>query len=466
MKSFPRFIKKLHPLIHRGFLFFKPSYWRLRTPAQKQFDTKLQYIFLGCLIGVLAVALIIPAAHKLVSYTPKEDDMLSYVEDKPEQKQEPQQEEEEKLMLNESGSPIIPISLQLQKNETLTGLLKRANVSMAEALAISDSLALVTDLRKLRPEQTFELYFSEDEVFQGLKMEMRGGEVISSFKNTDGDFIPEAKEGKIQTELITVEGIIQENFAKAASANQIPSLIVQQVTRALDGEINFRTDLKSGEPFKVIYEKKTTQTGREIGKSQLLYVMLKTQRDTYQRYYFVDGTGVQGFYNEYGESAPQTLLKRPLGKGRISSPFGTRIHPILGYQIHHDGIDFPAPIGTPVPAGADGVIVQMGRNGGYGKYVKIKHNNTYSTAYGHLNGYNKELRVGSYVKRGETIAYVGNTGRSTGPHLHYEVIRNGKKVNPLNTYTLPKRTLKYQTLEAFKKRAKEINPEYEYPAKD
>lgn len=467
-----RFLKKLHPLIHRIYLFLKPAYWRLRTPAQKKFDIKLQYIFIGCFIGVLLTALIIPAAHHLISYPTDEtqahfSDLITEEPLSPEKTADLKEiSTSDNLLLNEAESQIIPIALQLNKNETLSGLLTRANVNIADALAASESLTLITDLRKLRPGQSFELYFNEDNIFQGLKMEMRSGEVVSTFKNKNGDFIPQSKEGKIETRQISLEGVIQSSFAAAAKEAGVPNIITQQVIRALDGEINFRTDLKAGEPFKIIYEKKTTETGKEIGKSQLLYVSLTTNKDTYQRYYFVDGLGVQGFYNEYGESAPQTIMKRPLGRGRISSNFGTRIHPVLGYQIHHDGVDFPAPTGTPIPAAADGVIVRLGRNGGYGKYIKIKHNNTYSTAYGHMNAYNKELRVGSYVKRGETIGYVGSTGRSTGPHLHFEVIKNNKQVNPLKTYTLPKRTLKNRTLQAFKERALEINPEYIYPIKN
>ena len=221
--------------------------------------------------------------------------------------------------------------------------------------------------------------------------------------------------------------------------------------------------MKKGEPFQVIYEQKKTETGKDVGTPQLLYVSVTTQKDTYQRYFFVDGSGSASFYNEFGEKSPQTLLKRPLGKGRISSYFGTRKHPILGHDIHHAGVDFPALVGTAVPAAADGVITHIGRNGAYGKYIRIRHNDTYSTAYAHLNDYNPTLRIGVHVKRGQTIAYVGSTGRSTGPHLHYEVLKNGKQVNPLNTYTLPKKTLKNEALNAFVEKAKKINPNFKDP---
>ena len=139
-----------------------------------------------------------------------------------------------------------------------------------------------------------------------------------------------------------------------------------------------------------------------------------------------------------------------------------RRHPILKYQIQHAGVDFAANSGTPVPAGADGVIVQIGRRGAYGRYVRIKHDSTYSTAYAHLSAFQKGLHVGSVIRKREIIGYVGSSGRATGPHLHYEVLKNGKQVNPLNTYIIPRRTLSGQELKNFIKAAKKVKPDYEY----
>ncbi len=464
MKPFPRALKKWLPLFHRAYLFLKPAYWRLRTPAQKEFDTRLQYIFVGCCIGVLLVASVIPAANKLISYSLEKKQPPTAQETfpvpppiQPELPELPKTPEEQLLFNIETGK-IKTVSLSLNKGETLSGLLKRADVSMKEALQTAKALELVLDIRKLRPGQAFELFFSEDDAFYGLRMETRQGDLVSVFKDVEGAFIPQAKEGKIVSEMVRFNGTVQSSFSKAAEDIGIPKAIALQVTQALDGEIDFRTDVKAGAPFEVVYEKKVTETGREVGKSTLQFVSLTANNKVYNRYYFVDAAGNPGFYNEAGESAPKTLLKRPLGRGRISSAFGMRRHPVLKYQIHHSGTDFPAPQGTPIPAGGDGVIVQMGWNGAYGKYIKIKHTNTYATAYGHMSRFNDDLHVGSYVKRGETIAYVGSTGRSTGPHLHYEVIKNGKRVNPLNTYTIPKRSLKGNALAKFKERINQINP--------
>ena len=254
-----------------------------------------------------------------------------------------------------------------------------------------------------------------------------------------------------------LEGVIETTFSQAAEKARVPTNIVHQVIRALDGQIDFNKDLKSGTTFKVLYGQKMTNTGKEVGKSQLLYVALTTNKRTYHRYFFIDGTGKPSFYDENGASSPQNIMQRPWGSAKISSGFGMRLHPILGYKIQHNGIDFAAKVGTPIPAGADGVVVKIGRNGGYGKYIKIKHNETYSTAYGHLDSFNSELRTGSYVKKGDIIGYVGNTGRSTGPHLHYEVLKNGNPVTPLRTYTIPQKVLKGDALAQFKKKKEDID---------
>ena len=452
---------RLKAFFRRMYLWTKPAYRRHRTSFQKQFDLKLQYTFWGCLIGMLLVALVPYLKEK-----PSEisvDETISQTPVLPEQQQDSSSAQEETI-LQKTPDTIKTLLLTLNKNETLSGLLKRADLSMQEALDISKALDLVFDVRKLRPGQNFELFFTDEEnIFLGLKMETNKGEIISVFKNTNGEFIPQTKEGIIETKHFALEGVIESTFSEAAEKSRIPNAIVNQVINALDGQIDFKKDLKTGQTFKVVYEQKMTDTGKLVGKSQLLYVSLTTNKETYQRYFFIDGMGVQGFYDETGASTPQTLLQRPLGKGRISSSFGMRVHPILGYKIQHKGVDFPAKTGTPIPAGADGVIKKIGRNGGHGKYIRIQHNQTYSTAYSHMDAFAADLKVGSYVKKGETIGYVGNTGRSTGPHLHYEVIKNGKQVNPLKTYTIPQRVLKNQTLTDFKKKKAKIDELAEQP---
>ena len=199
----------------------------------------------------------------------------------------------------------------------------------------------------------------------------------------------------------------------------------------------------------------------EIGNKQLLFIGLKDDHLNVNRYAYTSKNGSTFFYNARGKSAAKQLIKRPIkARARLSSPYGKRHHPILGYEIFHKGVDLACPKNTPVIAAADGTIQLIGRKGSYGKYISIQHADGYQTAYAHLNGYRGDLRVGSKVKRGEVIGYVGSTGRSTGPHLHYEVIKNKKIVPPFGKNVIAARQLKDFELEQFQSWAETVHPDF------
>ena len=335
----PRFsaVKKIHPLIHRIFLFFKPAYWRKRTAVQKRFDTQLQYIFIGCLIGVIVAAVAVSSVrgYMMKKYERVGEEITEVVEEcppvveEPEPKEEvlPEETESEAAEPTESTEPTEPpLTLQkitLRKNEALSTMLKRAKLKLAEALQIANALDLVTPIRKLRPGQEFELYFTEENEFYRLVYESRQGEIMSVTKDKDGDYIPQSRDGKVVRDLVRKEGVILTSFADATKEAEIPANIVQQAKRALEDEVDFNA-IQPNTAFEVIFERKITETGREIGKKNLLYITLITHKEIIQRYYFVDAAGNQGFYNEYGESSPKVIMKRPLGSVRISSRFGMR----------------------------------------------------------------------------------------------------------------------------------------------
>lgn len=461
-----RYWHDTYSFIRRIALFLKPQYWAHRTAAQREFERRLQYFFVGCFLGiflVVAATYFVPQRKPARPFMQESAQAVATDEKSTSVIEEQQKAVEDVLLINKTDSAIVPVDFVLKKGETLSGLLHRAGVSMQETLKAAEALELVMDLRKIRPGQKFELFFDQKSVFQGLRLETPQGEIVSAFKTEDGFFIPSFREGKILEQTLRAEGKIETSFSEAAAALEVPKAVVQQVMNVFDGELSFR-DLPVGTSFVVIYGKKVTETGREIGNSKLLYVFLNTPKKAYHRYYFVDSSGKQGFYDEHAQAGAKMIIKRPLGGARISSGFGMRRHPILKYQIQHAGIDFAAPTGTPIPAGADGVIVQIGRRGAYGRYVRIRHDATYSTAYAHLSAFKKNLRVGSVVKRGDIVGYVGSSGRATGPHLHYEVLKNGKQVNPLQNHVIPKRTLTGQELKNFIKAAQKVTPYYVYVA--
>jgi len=174
-------------------------------------------------------------------------------------------------------------------------------------------------------------------------------------------------------------------------------------------------------------------------------------------YRFTPSDGRTDYFKPNGESIRRALLRTPIDGARISSGFGMRKHPILGYSRMHKGIDFAAPTGTPIFAAGDGVITQIGRNGGYGNYIRIRHNSRYSTAYAHISRFAKGIRKGSRVRQGQVIAYVGSTGRSTGPHLHYEVLVEGKQTNPRSIKLPTGQILEGEDLKAFQAAKTEID---------
>ena len=186
------------------------------------------------------------------------------------------------------------------------------------------------------------------------------------------------------------------------------------------------------------------------------YAKITIKNNTLEYFKFLTDDGFIDYFNRQGKNVKKSILKTPIDGARISSSFGMRKHPISGFNKMHKGVDFAAPIGTPVYAGGNGVIEMVGVNGGYGKYIRIRHNNEYKTAYAHLNSYRKGISKGVRVNQGEVIGYVGSTGRSTGPHLHYEIIYQNKKVNPLKLKLPSGKILKGDELARFKKNYKMI----------
>ena len=269
-----------------------------------------------------------------------------------EEETEAPQEKDDSLMEGELSSffddllkegEVTTLEITLKKGENLSSLLKRGgDLSLAESLEVAKALNHVVQTRTLRPGQKFLLFLLKEKGFQGLLMETRDGLLVSVRRNqADGSFAAYTKEGKLEVKQIRLEGKVEGSLSASLKKIGAPADLAGAVTRAFDGSLNMRTDLPAGAPFQIVYEQKKTQTGRQIGDNKLLFVSLKTKIGTKQLYYFTDSKGRSAYFNEEGETGKQDLMTRPLGRGRISSPFGMRKHPILGYQIKHSGVDFP-----------------------------------------------------------------------------------------------------------------------------
>ena len=347
----------------------------------------------------------------------------------------------------------------LKKGESLLTVLSQEEVPATERMEIVESLELLINLKSLKPGMNIML-FKDKDTLVGLSLAVKAEENIAVLKELDGSWTPFSHTGRVETKTIRWQGTVERTFSGSAKKYGVPENLVSQIINALDGEIDF-SSIKAGATFDVIAEYKETEGGLEVGSKQLVYVGLFSGGKKLHRYAYAPQNGTVGFYDAKGKSVSKQIMKRPLkAKARVSSPFGVRFHPILKYKIFHKGVDLAAPTNTPVMAAADGKVDLLGRKGGYGKYISIQHANGWKTAYAHLNGYRKDLKVGSYVKRGEVIGYVGSTGRSTGPHLHFEVLKNKKVVAPFGTNVIQGNQLTGYALEQFQLWAESIHPDF------
>lgn len=234
------------------------------------------------------------------------------------------------------------------------------------------------------------------------------------------------------------EGEIEngDSFYLAGIRAGIPAGVLADVYDLLAFEMDFERDVRAGQKFYVLYEENFADN-KKVDNGHVIAVSFQALRGNVRMYRFVKNDGTVGYYDENGNGAIKSLKRTPINNAKITSSFsGKRKHPVLGFTRAHKGVDFRASTGTPIPAAGAGRVVARSFNRGHGNFVKIRHNGTYETLYAHMSRFAKGVNVGTVVKQGQTIGYVGSTGLSTGPHLHYEIIKDGKHVNPM-TVKLP-----------------------------
>ena len=227
-----------------------------------------------------------------------------------------------------------------------------------------------------------------------------------------------------------------DSFYLAGSRAGIPAGVLVDVYDLLAFEMDFERDIRAGQKFSVLYEENFSD-GQKVDNGRVLAIEFEAMRGSVKMYRFKKSDGTSGYYDENGNGAIKSLKRTPINNAKVTSSFSLRRkHPVLGFTRAHKGVDFRAATGTPIPAAGAGRVVARGFNRGHGNYVKIRHNGSYETLYAHMSKFVKNVKVGTNVRQGQTIGYVGSTGMSTGPHLHYEIIKDGKHVNPL-TVKLP-----------------------------
>ena len=322
------------------------------------------------------------------------------------------------------------VEYKVTQGETLSTILNQHSISKKEISDIEKELSKKINLNKLNTGQKIQFTLDQSNNFvKEFIFHVSNTEKIYLKKNLKThEFNQNIVLTKLNKRVLFKENMIMQSLYKSAIDQKIPANIIVEFAGIYGFQVDFQRDIRKKDSFQIMYEIFVNDDDKIIETGNILFSNLKLSGTNNSLYYF-DKKGSEGHYDKNGKSVKKALMKTPINGARLSSPFGMRKHPIDGFNKMHQGTDFAAPKGTPIMASGDGIVKKAGWCGGGGNCVKIKHNSTYQTIYAHMSKFAKNIRSGVRVKQGQIIGYVGSTGKSTGPHLHYEVIVNGKKVN-------------------------------------
>ena len=378
------------------------------------------------------------------------------VEDKKEIIQEKKEEEvaTPNIKKNIDKEQFVEKKIEILQGDTFVSILENLNFKQKKIYEIISKIEETYDLKKIKTGEiisVFENNFAEIKKIEFFK----NNETIISVnldKEINLNIIELTKNSFIESKEYT----ISESLFSDGIKNDVSSDILVKIIRLFSFDLDFQRDIRVDTVVSISYEfDEIVETGR-LEYNDIKYASIIIDGKQLEYFKFITDDGYVDYFNREGKNVKKSILKTPLDGARISSNFGMRKHPISGFNKMHKGVDFAAPTGTPIYAGGNGIVEYVGRNGGYGKYIRIRHNNGYKTAYAHLSNYKKGISKGVRVNQGEVIGYVGSTGNSTGPHLHYEIIYQNKHINPLKLKLPSGKILEGKELEKFKKEYKII----------
>ena len=325
----------------------------------------------------------------------------------------------------------IDITHKVSKGETFNKILNNYKIPKSEIQKIIKILSKENKLNNLKTNQIiiFTIDQSENNKITNLLFPVSRTKRIQLTRDSISEnFKKKEIVTNLNKKIIFQEGKILKSLYKTAIDLGIQANVIIEFARIYGFQVDFQRDIRKGDSFQIMYEVFEDDEGKifETGNVIFADLILRNQKNTL---YYFDKKNSAGHYDKNGKSVKKALMKTPINGARLSSSFGMRKHPIDGYNKLHKGTDFAAPLGTPIMASGDGKIIRAKWCGGGGNCIKIKHNSTYSTVYAHMSKFAFGIKSGVRVKQGQIIGYVGSTGKSTGPHLHYEVIKNGKKIN-------------------------------------
>ena len=319
---------------------------------------------------------------------------------------------------------------KIKAGETFDNILENYSINKKEINLIKKNIIKKVNINKLNTNQRIQITVDQTNnkikefIFQISNTE----KIYLSRKKTNKNFDQEILTLKLDKKIVYKENVIKQSLYKAAIDKKIPPNTIIEFARIYGFQVDFQRDIRKLDKFQIMYEVFIDKNNKVIETGEILFANIRLSGQNNSLYYY-DKRGSEGHYDKNGKSVQKALMKTPINGARLSSSYGMRKHPIDGFNKMHRGTDFAAPTGTPIMASGNGIVKKAGWCGGGGNCVKIKHNSTYETVYAHMSKFARGIKSGVRVKQGQTIGYVGSTGKSTGPHLHYEVIINGKRVN-------------------------------------
>lgn len=353
---------------------------------------------------------------------------------------------------------------RIGKGDTLGGLLQRAGLSSVDAHNAVAAMKKHYDPRALKPGQVVRLRYDQAESgyqLASLQMDVDAVRSVSLQRTDDVDgFKCVTQEKEILKKVAARRTEIQTSLYGSALKDGLPRSVVAEAIRVYSYDVDFQRDVRRGDSLEVLYEDYETEDGHQVKTGDILMARINVGGVVKTAYRYESKDGRVDFYTEDGKSMRKAIMMTPIDGARISSGFGMRRHPVLGYSKMHKGVDFAAPTGTPIYAAGDGTVEKAGRFSSYGNYVRIRHTGATKTAYAHMNRFAKGITPGVRVKQGQIIGYVGTTGRSTGPHLHFEVLNGNTPVNPRNVKTQQGEALKGSELAMFKDQIRKLDSQF------
>lgn len=357
--------------------------------------------------------------------------------------------------------------IEIGSGDTLAGVLVKSGLELGEAQTVVNAVSRHFNMKGLRPGQVFNLTLEPSDTQTGyqianLTFSPDPLRTIEVSRDNDGDIVSSLDKKSVKPTREARRVVIGGSVYGSADKANLPDRVTANTIKLFSYAVDFQRDVRSGDTLNVLYDSYKTEDGYVARTGDIVYARLKVGGREYALYRYETLGGQVDYYTADGKSIRKSsgLMKTPVAFGRMSSGFGFRTHPVLGYTKIHKGVDFAAPTGTPVYASASGVIERAGRFSSFGNYVRIRHSSKMSTAYAHLSRYGKGVHPGVRVKQGQIIGYVGTTGRSTGPHLHYEVLVNNVQVNPRSVKFAADNSLQGRDLNRFKEKVKSLGQEY------